>query len=48
LVTVAGKPRHRDTESPAFLKQVTAAYPDVQLHLVMDNYAAHKHPTVKT
>ena len=24
-----------------------AAYPDRELHLVMDNYAAHKHPNVK-
>ena len=46
-VTAACKPRHRNTEFVAFLKQVAAAYPDVELHLVMDNYAAHKHPAVK-
>ncbi|KRB47903.1 transposase [Terrabacter sp. Root181] len=45
-VTGACKPRHRHQEFLAFLKQVARAYPDtgdgVQLHLVMDNYAAHK------
>ncbi len=47
-VTAAVKPRHRNNEFLAFLKQVARAYPDVELHLVMDNYAAHKHPAVKT
>ena len=28
------------------MKQVACAYPDVELHLVVDNYAAHKHPAV--
>ena len=50
-VTGAVKPRHRHQECLAFLKQVTRAYPDHgtgrQLHLVTDNYAAHKHPKVK-
>lgn len=46
-VTGAVKPRHRNTEFLAFLKQVTRAYPTGDLHLVMDNYAAHKHPNVK-
>jgi transposase len=50
-VTGAVKPRHRHQEFLAFLKQVARAYPDDgtgrQLHLVMDNYAAHKHPAVK-
>jgi transposase len=46
-VTAALKPRHRHTEFLAFLRQVARAYPGVDLHLVMDNYAAHKHPTVK-
>ncbi len=45
-VTGACKPRHRHQEFLAFLKQVARAYPDTgdgaQLHLVMDNYAAHK------
>jgi transposase len=35
-------PRHRHQEFLRFLKQVARAYPDDELHLVMDNYAAHK------
>jgi transposase len=53
-VVGACKPRHRHQEFLAFLKQVARAYPDdgtdgsgLALHLVMDNYAAHKHPAVK-
>jgi transposase len=46
-VTAACKPRHRHQEFLAFLKQVARAYPERDLHLVMDNYAAHKHPAVK-
>ena len=46
-ITGAMKPRHRNQEFLAFLQQVTRAYPNVDLHLVMDNYAAHKHPNVK-
>jgi transposase len=46
-VTAACKPRHRHQEFLGFLKQVARAYPDQDLHLVMDNYAAHKHPAVK-
>jgi transposase len=45
-VTAACKPRHRHQEFLAFLKQVARAYPGQDLHLVMDNYAAHKHPAV--
>ena len=41
-ITGRCQPRHRHQEFLRFLKQVTRAYPDVQLHLVMDNYAAHK------
>ncbi len=50
-VTGAVKPRHRHQEFLAFLKQVARAYPDtgdgVELHLVMDNYAAHKRVEVR-
>ncbi|MGV1010673.1 MAG: IS630 family transposase, partial [Dermatophilaceae bacterium] len=46
-VTGACKPRHRNTEFLAFLKQVARAYPDTELHLVMDNYGTHKHANVK-
>jgi transposase len=46
-VTAACKPRHRHQEFLAFLKQVAGAYPDQELHLVMDNYAAHKRVEVR-
>jgi transposase/transposase-like protein len=50
-VTAAVKPRHRHQEFLAFLKQVARAYPDEgtgqELHLVMDNYAAHKRIEVR-
>jgi transposase len=40
-------PRHRHQEFLRFLKQVAKAYPRVKLHVVVDNYATHKHPAVK-
>jgi transposase len=40
--------RHRHQEFLRFLKQVAKAYPRRELHIVCDNYATHKHPTVKT
>ena len=40
-------PRHRHQEFLRFLKQVARGYPDVELHLVMDNYAAHKRVEVR-
>jgi transposase len=46
-VTGVCKPRHRHQEFVGFLRHLARAYPDVELHLVMDNYAAHKHPKVK-
>jgi transposase len=47
-ITAACKPRHRHQEFLAFLKQVARAYPGQDLHLVMDNYAAHKRIEVRT
>jgi transposase len=38
--------RHRHQEFLAFLKQVARAYPRRRLHVICDNYATHKHPTV--
>jgi len=35
-------PRHRHQEFLAFLKQVAKTHPRVPLHVVCDNYAAHK------
>ena len=46
-VTGAVKPKHRRQEFLSFLRQIDRAYPDVELHLVMDNYATHKTPEVK-
>jgi transposase len=45
-VTDACYPRHRHQEFLRFLKQVAKAYPRQRLHIVCDNYATHKHPTV--
>jgi transposase len=46
-VTDACYPHHRHEEFLRFLKQVAKAYPRVQLHIVADNYATHKHPAVQ-
>ena len=46
-VTDACQPRHTHAEFLTFLKQVAKAYPRVNLHIVCDNYATHKHPKVK-
>ena len=40
-------PRHRHQEFLRFLRKVAAAHPAIDLHIVADNYAAHKHPAVK-
>jgi transposase len=47
-ITGVCKNRHRHQEFLAFLKHVARAYPECELHLVMDNYAAHKHPNVRS
>jgi transposase len=48
-VFTACKPRHRHQEFLSFLRHldqnVPAAY---QVHLIVDNYATHKHPKVRT
>jgi transposase len=42
-------PRHRHQEWIKFLKQIEAETPsDLDLHLIVDNYATHKHPKVKS
>jgi transposase len=46
-VTDACYPRHRSDEFLRFLKHVAKACPRVELHLVADNYATHKHPKVQ-
>jgi transposase len=40
-------PRHRHQEWLQFLRQIDAAVPaDLAVHLILDNYATHKHPKV--
>src|SRR3954454_16795972 len=46
-VTDACTDRHRHQEFGAFLRRVAAAYPRRELHVVVDNYATHKHPAVR-
>lgn len=54
-VTAALEPKHRHQELLAFLRQIERTYRDasdehgrpVDLHLVVDNYAAHKHKKVR-
>ena len=49
--TVIGQclPRHRHEEFLAFLKTIDAEVPrELQIHLILDNYATHKHPKVQT
>jgi transposase len=48
--TISGRcfPRHRHQEFLRFLRQIDAEYaPELDLHLVMDNYGTHKTPQVK-
>jgi transposase len=45
-VTDACYPRHRHQEFLRLLRQVAKAYPRKRLHIVVDNYAAHKHDNV--
>ena len=41
-------PRHRHQEFIKFLKQIDGETPqELDLHLIVDNYATHKHPKVK-
>ena len=41
-VTGVCKPRHRHHEFLVFLRHLARGYPDQQLHLIMDNYAAQR------
>jgi putative transposase len=41
-------PRHRHKEFLQFLRQIETQVPqDLDIHLVVDNYATHKHPKVR-
>ena len=46
-VTGLCKNRHRHQEFLAFLKHLARAYPDRELHLIMDNYATHKRVEIR-
>jgi transposase len=46
-ITDACYPRHRHEEFLKFLKKTAAAYPRQDLHVVLDNYATHKHEDVR-
>jgi DDE superfamily endonuclease/Homeodomain-like domain len=46
-ITDACRPRHRHGEFLDFLKLVTGCYPRRDLHVVVDNYATHKHAKVQ-
>ncbi|MET4145451.1 IS630 family transposase [Arthrobacter sp. UYCo732] len=39
--------RHTNSEFVDFLGQVAAVHPDVELHVICDNYATQKHQNVK-
>ncbi len=42
------KPRHRHQEFLSFLREIDKAVPDhLDIHAIVDNYSAHKHPKVK-
>jgi len=41
-------PKHRHQEFLAFLKQMVRSVPkELAIHVILDNYATHKHPAVK-
>src|SRR5271156_3254031 len=43
------KPRHRHQEFLAFLRRLDDCIPpELDVHLIVDNYATHKHPKVRT
>jgi len=43
------KPRHRHQEFLSFLRRLDACVPaELDVHLIADNYATHKHPKVRT
>jgi len=47
-VLIRCQPRHRHQEYLAFLKQIDANVPpDLDIHLVIDNYGTHKHAKVQ-
>lgn len=54
LETATGKitadacyPRHRHQEFLTFLQKVAATHPELDLHVVLDNYGTRKHPEIR-
>jgi putative transposase len=42
------RPRHRHQEYLSFLREIEKNVPkDLQVHIIVDNYATHKHRRVK-
>ena len=39
--------RHRHQEFLVFMRKIDSAYPQEEIHLILDNYATHKHPKVQ-
>ena len=49
MVFTECKPRHRHQEFLAFLRRLEGCIPqDLDVHLIVDNYATHKHAKVRT
>ncbi len=49
IVLTECKPRHRHQEFLSFLKRIDGAVPaELDVHLIVDNYATHKHAKVRT
>ncbi len=49
IVLTECKPRHRHQEFLSFLRRIDEAVPDeLDVHLIVDNYATHKHAKVRT
>lgn len=46
-VTATVKPQHRRQEFLSFLRHIDRAYPQQNLHLIMDNYTTHKTTEVR-
>jgi transposase len=46
-VTTEARTRHTGADFPAFLRRVERAYPDGELHVVLDNVSTHKTPAVR-
>jgi transposase len=42
------QPRHRHQEFLAFLRQIVRAYPDGELHIVLDNSSTHTTPEIRS